>query len=181
MNSPATPIPGDVLTPVPSQGTSEITPKPGGEFSAPTPSSGKFNPRSFVRKLSGLTGSGSSVSSPTIGSQATLGAPPLSSKDSAGGRQRKLFGRNKSSTSGYSSSSGASSGGENAIPSASTPTTPSIASGVRADKRADSYYEYKKEHDIIGIVMLEVQGADNLPKWANSESRILCGICPCLP
>jgi phosphatidylserine decarboxylase len=169
MNSPATPIPGDVLTPVPSQGTTEVTPKPGAEFSAPTPSSGKFNPRSFVRKLSGLTGSGSSASSPTIGSQATLGAPPLSSKESAGGRQRKLFGRNKSSTSGYSSSSGASSGGENAIPSVSTPTTPS---GFRAEKRADSYYEYKKEHDIIGIVLLEVQGADNLPKWANSESSI---------
>lgn len=179
MNSPATPIPGDVLTPVPNQGTTEVTPKPGGEFSAPTPSSGKFNPRSFVRKLSGLTGSGSSASSPTIGSRATLDAPPplSSSKESAGSRQRKLFGRNKSSTSGYSSSSGASSGGENAIPSVSTPTTPSIASGVRADERADSYYEYKKEHDIIGIVMLEVQGADNLPKWANSESMI----CPCLP
>lgn len=160
MNSPATPVPGDVATPMPSAVTTEATPKPGGEFSTPTTTPGKFNPRTFVRKLSGLTGGGSASSSPTLSGQA-----PLPSPKEPTGRQRKLFGRNKSYTSGYSSSSG----GENTISGVSTPTTPSIVTGVRDNKRGDSYYEYKNEHDIIGIVMLEVQGANHLPKWANSE------------
>jgi phosphatidylserine decarboxylase len=86
-------------------------------------------------------------------------------------KEKKLFGKRGSG--GYSSS-GASSGTENTTASATTPTTPlGTLSVLGAGKRKESHYEYKKSHDIVGIVMLEIQGADNLPKWANSKQRFI--------
>jgi hypothetical protein len=38
-----------------------------------------------------------------------------------------------------------------------------------AGKRAESYFESQEgANDIVGIVMLEIQGADDLPRLANS-------------
>lgn len=91
-------------------------------------------------------------------------APPIARSVS---KERRLFGRKGSGS--YSSSSGTS-GTESTVPSGTTPITPlSALSVLGAGKRKESHYEYKKNHDIVGIVMLEIQGADNLPKWANSE------------
>jgi hypothetical protein len=114
----------------------------------------------MVRKLSGLTG----TSSPSVEGPSSLVGAPTSITRSAS-NDKRLFGKRGSGS--YSSSSGASSGTENTVP---TPTTSLGALSVLGTgKRKGSHYEYKKSHDIVGIVMLEIQGADNLPKWANSK------------
>lgn len=165
LNSPTTPTLADVSTSVPIQGAVEATPKAAGGFSVPTPSSGRFNPKNFVRKLSGFTGTGSAPSSPGVEATA-VAAPPLAQRSAS--KDRRLFSRTKSATGGYSSSSGASSGGENTTPMTLTPASPSASSVGLGGKRRESYYEYKRGNDIMGIVMLEIQGADNLPRLANS-------------
>ncbi len=160
LNSPTTPAAADLPTPV-IQGAVEPTPKAAGGFSVPTP---RFHPKNFVRKLSGLTGTGSAPSSPSVEAIA-IGAPPLTQRSAS--KDRRLFSRTKSGTGGYSSSSGASSGGEN-MPMGLTPTSPSTSTLGLGGKRKESYYEYKRGNDIMGIVMLDIQGADNLPRLANS-------------
>jgi phosphatidylserine decarboxylase len=164
VNSPDTPTPGAIPTPVPNIGMVEPTPKASAGFAAHTIASGRFNPKNIVRKLSGITGSTPPPHSPVVESPSNLvNAPPPMMRSAS--KDRRLFGKR-----GSSSSSGASSGTENTVPSATTPTTPlSALSVLGAGKRKESHYEYKKGQDIVGIVMLEIQGADNLPKWANSK------------
>jgi len=162
VNSPDTPTPGAIPTPVPNVGVIEPTPKAIAGFATPTSASGRFNPRNIVRKLSGLTGT---PTSPMVeGPSGLVSAPPPIARSVS--KEKRLFGKRGSG--GYSSSSGGSSGTENNI--AATPTTSLGALSVLgAGKRKESHYEYKKSHDIVGIVMLEIQGADNLPKCANSK------------
>lgn len=164
VDSPDTPT-GAVPTPVPNAGLDEPTPKLCAGFAAPA-IPGRFNPRNFVRKLSGLTGTSPSPNSPVVDNLSSLvTVPPMTRTTS---KERRMFA--KKSPGSNSSSSGT----ESIIPSATTPTTPlSALSVLGAGKRKESHYEYKKEQDIMGIVMLEIQGADNLPKWANSESNSL--------
>jgi phosphatidylserine decarboxylase len=165
VNSPDTPTSGAAPTPVPNVLLVEPTPKANLGFAAPTIAAGRFNPRNIVRKLSGLTGTPVSPNSPVVDSPSSLVSttPPIA------GKERRLFGKKGSGS--YSSSS---SGTENTVPSAATPTTSlSALSVLGAGKRKESHYEYKKAHDIVGIAMLEIQGADNLPKWANSEQHSL--------
>ncbi|KAF9534069.1 phosphatidylserine decarboxylase-domain-containing protein [Crepidotus variabilis] len=142
--TPETPT-ADQPTPLPGP---ETTPKPGQSFVAPTPTStgGKFNPKNFVRKLSGLTSSSSASHPDSVGAPAT--------KRSAS-RERKVFGRSKSS------------GTSTTLGESSTPVTPTSPMALGAGKRTKSDYEFKGGNDILGIVMLEVQGADDLPRLAN--------------
>jgi len=160
VNSPDTPTPGAIPTPV--LGVVEPTPKAFTGFTTPTSAPGRFNPRNIVRKLSGLTGT---PTSPMVeGPSSLVNAPPPIARSVS--KEKRLFGKRGSG--GYSSSSGGNSGTENTA--ATTPTTPLGALSVLgANKRKESHYEYKKSHDIVGIMMLEIQGADNLPKWANSK------------
>ena len=38
-------------------------------------------------------------------------------------------------------------------------------------------YNFNAANDIMGIVMLEIQGAHDLPKLKNSTSAPVCGVC----
>jgi len=167
---------------------SEATPKASAGFSLPTPSS-RFIPKKFVRKISGLTGGGGSaptspaLASPAVDSQGNLVPPVPSSnqKQRSSSRERKKFGRSWSSGGGVSSGSGASSGNETPVTPGGTTPTPSTSlstTSLGAGKRLKSDYEFKGTNDIVGIVMLEIQGADDLPRLANSEFIFLSMLLP---
>jgi len=169
-SSPATPTPGNLPTPMPNFGATEDTPKASTAFSLPTtPGSSRFIPKKFVRKFSGLTGgsSGSSQpSSPAVDIQGNL-VPPESTKKRSSSAERKKFGRSWSSGSGSgngtASPSGSGSGSDSGA--ISRPAIPALSTG---GKRKKSDFEFKGTNDILGIVMLEIQSADDLPRLANS-------------
>ncbi|KJA14260.1 hypothetical protein HYPSUDRAFT_59467 [Hypholoma sublateritium FD-334 SS-4] len=189
-SSPATPTPGASLaTAMPM--TIEETPRPTAGFALPPTSASspgsRFIPRKFVRKFSGLTSVGTAspttpaegMASPAVDMAGQL-VPP-----SPGGREakknneraksaerRKKFGRSWSSSSGGNGGGGASSGsdtgavhGEGGVPVG--PASPSVETGSRMGWRRKSDFEFKGANDIVGIVMLEIQSADDLPRLAN--------------
>ncbi|KIM40811.1 hypothetical protein M413DRAFT_446183 [Hebeloma cylindrosporum] len=171
-SSPATPTPGGNLpTPMPM---TEETPRASTGFAQPVPSSGaaRFIPKKFVRKFSGLTGSSSpspspaspALSSPAVDAQGNL-VPPSPNKPekrSVSG-ERKKFGRKWSSRSGSLSPSGSASSG-----SEGGPATGASTAGVVTTARTKNDFEFKGgANDIVGLVMLEIQGADDLPRLAN--------------
>ncbi|KAF4622347.1 hypothetical protein D9613_009567 [Agrocybe pediades] len=170
-SSPATPTPGNLPTPMPSFGASEDTPKASTAFSLPTTpqsstsGSSRFIPKKFVRKFSGLTGgSGSSQpSSPAVDVQGNLVPPEPTSKKRSASTERKKFGRSWSSSSGSGngtvSPSGSASGSDSGIVQ-----RPAVTA---RGKRKKSDFEFKGTNDILGIVMLEIQSADDLPRLAN--------------
>jgi phosphatidylserine decarboxylase len=41
----------------------------------------------------------------------------------------------------------------------------------RKHKSRGTHYNFSNENDILGIVMLEVQGAEDLPKLRNCETK----------
>ena len=147
----------------------EETPRASGGFAQPTPHSGaaRFIPKKFVRKFSGLTGSSPAspaLSSPAVDTQGNLVPPsPKTSEKRAASSERKKFGRKWSSRSDSLSPSGSASSGSDAGVAA-----PGMVTG-QTMARTKSDFELKGgTNDIVGIVMLEIQGADDLPRLANS-------------
>ncbi|KAF8808440.1 hypothetical protein BYT27DRAFT_7188951 [Phlegmacium glaucopus] len=137
--SPATPTPGNLPTPTPT--VVEPTPKASSGFSVPTP---RFMPKmKFGKKFSGLSPAPASpaLNSPAIDAQGTLVSPAPS---------KKKFVRKWSSGSGSPSTSTTGSGNES-----------SNASSTKSD------FKFEGGNDIVGIVMLEIQSASDLPRLAN--------------
>jgi phosphatidylserine decarboxylase len=167
---------GNIPTPIPM---TKETPRASAGFAQPAPHSGaaRFMPKKFVRKFSGLTGSSSvpsspaspAIASPAVDTQGNLvpPSPKKADKRSVSG-ERKKFGRNWSSRSGSLSPSGSASSGSEGGTSVSGASTAGITT-LGAGKRAESDFEFQEgANDIVGIVMLEIQGADDLPRLANS-------------
>ena len=139
----------------------------------------RFIPKKFVRKFSGLTGSSAvpsspaspAIASPAVDAQGNLvpPSPKKADKCSVSG-ERKKFGRNWSSRSGSLSPSGSASSGSEGGPS--VPASGASTTGITtlgAGKQRGSDFEFQEgANDIVGIVMLEIQGADDLPWLANS-------------
>ena len=92
-------------------------------------------------------------------------SPKKSEKRAASG-ERKKFGRKWSSRSDSLSPSGSASSGSEA--GVTAPSPGGMVTGVTT-ARMKGDFEFKGgENDIVGLVMLEIQGADDLPRLANS-------------
>ena len=138
--SPATPTPGNLPTPTPI--IVEPTPKASAGFSVPT---SHFIPKMKFGKKLGLSSSPASpaLPSPGIDVQGVLVPPPTRGK----------FVRNWSS--GSLSSSAVGSGNENSNSNSSSTNLKSV-------------FKFEGGNDIVGIVMLEIQSASDLPRLPNS-------------
>ena len=110
-------------------------------------------------------------------------SPTAKDKQRSASREGKKFGRRWTSRSGSVSPSGSASSGSEARAAGSPAvvggtSTAGIVTGMTtalgAGKRRKSDFEFKGgANDIVGIVMLEIQGADDFPRLANSELFIL--------
>ena len=174
--------------------TAEETPKPNAGFALPLTSASasspgsRFIPRKFVRKFSGLTSVGTAspttpaegAASPAVDAAGQLVPPSPGARDakknserSKSVERRKKFGRSWSSSSGGGGGGGASSGSDTGAVHAEGvpvgPSSPSVETGSRMGWRRKSDFEFKGANDIVGIVMLEIQSADDLPRLANSK------------
>jgi phosphatidylserine decarboxylase len=142
-NSPGTPTPGNLPTPTPT--VVEPTPKASAGFSVP---SARFMPKMKLggKKFPGLSTAPASpaLTSPAIDAQ---GIPV-----SAAPTKRK-FVRNWSPGSGSPSLSAIGSGNE----------SPNVSS-----TKLDAGFKFQGSNDIVGIVLLEIQNATDLPRLANS-------------
>ncbi|KAF8957740.1 phosphatidylserine decarboxylase-domain-containing protein [Flammula alnicola] len=150
-SSPATPTPGNLPTAMPT----EDTPRASASFSVPTPQSSRF-PKKIRPQVLGVDqlDGGTFVARAARGNLVPPNVQSAAEKRSAS-RDRKKFGRSWSTgTVSPSGSSGSETG------------TVGISS-LGAGRRRKSDFEFKGANDIVGIVMLEIQGADDLPRLAN--------------
>jgi phosphatidylserine decarboxylase len=142
--SPGTPTPGNL--PTPTLSAAEPTPKASGGFSVP---SARFIPKMMLggKKFSGIsttTPASPALASPGIDAQGV----PVSSAPA-----KNKFVRNWSSGSRSASPSSTGSGIESA--------------NVSSTKR-ESNFKFQGANDIVGIVLLEIQNAFDLPRLLNS-------------
>jgi phosphatidylserine decarboxylase len=137
-NSPGTPTPGNL--PTPTLTTVEPTPKASAGFSVP---SARFMPKMKlgVKKFPGLS---STPASPTLASPAI---------DAQGNPVSPAPTKHKFVRS-WSSGSGSTSNGNE-------------STNISSAKR-ESGYKFQGENDIVGIVLLEIQSASDLPRLLNS-------------
>ena len=142
--SPPTPTPGNLPTPIPT--ALEPTPKASAGFSVPTP---RFMPKMRLgRKFPGLS---TTPASPPIDAHGA----PVSSVPT-----RNKFVRSWSSGTGTRSPSTSTSSSGNEGPSATS-------------IKHKSDFKYEGANDIVGIVMLEIQSASDLPRLSNRMFDVL--------
>ena len=141
-NSPGTPTPGNLPTPTPT--AVEPTPKASTGFSMP---SARFMPKMKLggKKFPGLS---TAPASPAFASPAidTQGVPVSSAPT------KNKFVRNWSSGSGSASPSSTGSGNES----------------TNVSSKLESDFKFQGANDIVGIVLLEIQSASDLPRLLNS-------------
>ncbi|KAF8881364.1 phosphatidylserine decarboxylase-domain-containing protein [Infundibulicybe gibba] len=125
------------------------TPQPGGKKSG----SQTFIPKIFPRRISGFSSSSSNNSSPTSEAPAPE-ATPRPAATPAEKEKKKMFRKSWSPGSGSLSSSSS--------------ITPSSGAGSPGSPGKDGAgYSLETANDIVGIVMLEIQRAEDLPRLKN--------------
>ena len=136
--SPGTPTPGNLQTPTAT--AVEPTPKPSAGFSVPAP---RFMPKMKLgKKFTGLSAAPASPApiSPGIDTQGVpVSSPPTKNK----------FVRNWS-------------GSSHSTPGSGNEST------IANPAKVKSGFKFHGANDIVGIVMLEIQNASNLPRLNNS-------------
>lgn len=185
-------IPDAIVSGITTAALTGSPPSSGGLVTAPTtaapsapppaPSSKGFNAKNFVRKLSGFsTTSSNPPSEPT--------SPYVSDREGADGSEgvghkkripfvprKKWTGSSTTSTSTTSGSSPATPGVRSIAESgSSTPATEAPSAGAtsavkekKKNRRKKDGYSFGGENDIVGIVMLEIKSAEDLPRLKNS-------------
>ncbi|TFK32508.1 phosphatidylserine decarboxylase-domain-containing protein [Crucibulum laeve] len=155
-----TPTPaGGTPTPTTATPNNVLTPR----TATPNKTGGGFIPRmKFPRKLSGFTSSSPASPSPapTTPTSELGSGPPVIAREQTGTpgeKEKKRLFRKSWSASGSSAGSGS---GD------SVPAGASGENNVGIGKNAVGY-EFGASNDIVGIVMLEIQKADDLPRLKN--------------
>ncbi|KAF5316054.1 hypothetical protein D9619_006903 [Psilocybe cf. subviscida] len=133
----------------------------------PTTSSGasRFipNPKKFVRRFSGLTGGGGSSASSSSEAQGSSTAGAMAMDAEGAGAPSLAATANP-----VAAVSQTQSDGSLPSPVSSAKGDGGKGTGKKTRKRKGRGYEFKGDsNDIVGIVMLEIEGADDLPRVAN--------------
>ncbi|PPQ76344.1 hypothetical protein CVT26_010173 [Gymnopilus dilepis] len=171
--------------PIASAGFSLLAPQPANPSS--TSSSSRFILNPSQEDFVADSWHQRAPSFPAVDSQGNLVPPlPISPKTTisnrSASRERRKFGR---SWSGYSSGNGSvsPSGSGSDVRGAATTEAGAMPSETRVKKmrrrKKEVGYEFKGSNDIVGIVMLEIQDAEDLSKISNSKSFGFVVFCSC--